>query len=46
MHAVDDAMYLPNSHLIIVKSPISGICIVEPTDYSFYQILKVFPFSS
>jgi hypothetical protein len=43
---IDDVKYVTNSHLIIVKSPVTGICIVEPTLRESYHILKTIDISS
>ena len=37
---LDDIKYLCNSHLLLVKSPVVGICIIEPTKKESYHILK------
>ncbi len=43
---VDDVKYLDNSHLLIVKSPVSGLCLIEPTEKESYHIVRVIEVSS
>lgn len=43
---MDDVRFLDNSHLLIVKSPVSGILIIEPTRKESYHIVKHFELST
>jgi hypothetical protein len=37
---LDDIKYLRNSHLLLVKSPVVGLCIIEPSKKETYHVLK------
>ena len=39
---IDDVRFLDNSHLLIVKSPVCGVLIIEPTRKESYIIIKQF----
>jgi hypothetical protein len=38
---VDCVAYLGASHLLVVKSPVVGVCIIEPTLRESYHIIKI-----
>ena len=39
---IDDVRFLDNSHLLVVKSPVCGVLIIEPTRKESYIIIKQF----